>query len=195
MKLCKYNIFLRVKCYCKVLLLFFTSTKLAEETPFLPNPFFYILSTHISPPSLCLCKKASSLMRFDTDGMFFPATLIWYHAHTYTHTHTHTQSWRRSQKPDTPIWIHINFTYYVLTAGMFYIKSIICWYQKITLKCSTMSLLLKNYSLVEVTYLLIGFNKTKFFQLNKKNTDRNGVNKQITRSHTSHSVKDYIGKR
>ena len=55
-----------------------------------------------------------------------------------------------------------------------------------------MSLLLKNYSLVEVTYLLIGFNKTKFFQLNKKNTDRNGVNKQITRSHTSHSVKDYI---
>ena len=58
-----------------------------------------------------------------------------------------------------------------------------------------MSLLLKNYSLVEVTYLLIGFNKTKFFQLNKKNTDRNGVNKQTTRSHTSHSVKDYIGKR
>ena len=92
MKLCKYNIFLRVKCYCKVLLLFFTSTKLAEETPFLPNPFFYILSTHISPPSLCLCKKASSLMRFDTDGMFFPATLIWYHAHTYTHTHTHTHT-------------------------------------------------------------------------------------------------------
>ena len=43
-----------------------------------------------------------------------------------------------------------------------------------------MSLLFKNYSLVEVINLLIRFNKTKLFSLNTKNTDRNGVNKLNT---------------
>ena len=41
-------------------------------------------------------------------------------------------------------------------------------------------MLFKNYSLIEVTYLLIRFNKTKISQKNTKNTDRNGVNKQNT---------------
>ena len=41
-----------------------------------------------------------------------------------------------------------------------------------------MSLLFKNYSLVEVAYLLIRFNKTKFFPWNTNKTDGNGVNKQ-----------------
>ena len=41
-----------------------------------------------------------------------------------------------------------------------------------------MSLLFKNYSLIEVTYLLIRFNKTKLFLCNTKNTDRKGVNKK-----------------
>ena len=35
--------------------------------------------------------------------------------------------------------------------------------QKFTLKRSTMSLLFKYYSLVEVIYLFIRFNKTKYF--------------------------------
>ena len=43
-----------------------------------------------------------------------------------------------------------------------------------------MSLLFKNYSLVEVIYPLNGFNKTKFFLRNTKNTDRNGGNEQNT---------------
>ena len=34
-----------------------------------------------------------------------------------------------------------------------------------------MSLLFKNGSLAEVNYLLIRFNKTKFFPWNSKNTD------------------------
>ena len=43
-----------------------------------------------------------------------------------------------------------------------------------------MSCLLKNYSLVEIVYLFIRRNKTKFFLQNTNNTDRNGVNKQNT---------------
>ena len=53
-----------------------------------------------------------------------------------------------------------------------------------------MSLLFKNYSLVEVTYLLIRVNKTEFFHRNTKNTDRNGANKQNTHAHTKYSEKD-----
>ena len=41
-----------------------------------------------------------------------------------------------------------------------------------------MCFLLKNFSLVESVYLFIRYNKTKFFQQNTINTDRNGVNKQ-----------------
>ena len=42
------------------------------------------------------------------------------------------------------------------------------------------SLLLKNYWLVEVIYLLIRFIKTKAFLWNKNNNDRNGINEQNT---------------
>ena len=45
-----------------------------------------------------------------------------------------------------------------------------------------MSLLFKNYSLVEVIYLLIWFNKTKSFQWNTKNTDRNSANEKNTQT-------------
>ena len=54
-----------------------------------------------------------------------------------------------------------------------------------------MSFFFKSYSFVEVVYLSIRCNKTKFFLLNTKNTHRNGVNKQKT--HTKHSEKDKIG--
>ena len=42
----------------------------------------------------------------------------------------------------------------------------------------------QNYSLVEVIYLLIRFNKIKFFPWNAKNTDKNGANKQNTHAHS-----------
>ena len=47
-----------------------------------------------------------------------------------------------------------------------------------------MFLYFKNYSLVEVIYLLIRFNKTKFFLQNTKNTDGNCVNQLNTHTHT-----------
>ena len=55
-----------------------------------------------------------------------------------------------------------------------------------------MCFLLKNYSLVESVYLFIRYNKTKFFQQNTIDTDRNGVNKQ--NRHTKHLEKDNIGR-
>ena len=55
-------------------------------------------------------------------------------------------------------------------------------------------LLFKNYSLVEVIYLFIRFNKTKFVSGNTKNTDRNGINKQSTHIYIKHSEKDNIGR-
>ena len=55
-----------------------------------------------------------------------------------------------------------------------------------------MSLLLKNYSPVEVIYLLIRFNKIKFFPWNTKNTYRNGIKK--THKHTKHSENNNTGK-
>ena len=56
-------------------------------------------------------------------------------------------------------------------------------------------MLFKNYSLTEVIYLLIRFNKTKFFPRNTKTTDRNDVNKLNTHAHTKHSKKDNTGGR
>ena len=64
------------------------------------------------------------------------------------------------------------------------LRSIICRYQRFTLQCSKMSLLFKNYWLVEVAYLLIRFNETKFFPWNTKNSERYGVNKQNTHHHS-----------
>ena len=52
----------------------------------------------------------------------------------------------------------------------------------------------KYFWLVEVTYLLIRFIKTRFFPWNTKNTDRYGVNKENTHTHTTHSQKDNIEK-
>ena len=60
--------------------------------------------------------------------------------------------------------------------------------QKFTLQRSTVSLLLKNYLLLEAIHLLITFNKTKVFLWNTKNTDRNGINRQ--NPHTTHTEED-----
>ena len=46
--------------------------------------------------------------------------------------------------------------------------------------------------LLEIVYMFIRCNKTKFFLWNTNNTDRNGVNKQKT--HTKHLEKDNIRK-
>ena len=51
-----------------------------------------------------------------------------------------------------------------------------------------MSLLFKNYSLVEVIHMLIKFNKTKSFLRNTKNTDTNSVNEQNKHSYTERKI-------
>ena len=53
-------------------------------------------------------------------------------------------------------------------------------------------LLFKNYSYVEVTYLLIEFSKTKFFPWITKNTDRNGAYKPKKQKHTLRKEKNDI---
>ena len=58
---------------------------------------------------------------------------------------------------------------------------------------STVYFLFKNYSLTEVVYPLIRCNKTTFFLWNTRNTDRNGVNKRNTHTHTKHLHKDHTG--
>ena len=52
-----------------------------------------------------------------------------------------------------------------------------------------MYFLFKNYSIVEIVYLVIRCNKTKFFREVQINTDKNGVNEQNT--HTKHLEKDH----
>ena len=50
----------------------------------------------------------------------------------------------------------------------------------------------KNYSLVEVIYLLIICSNLNFFMWNTNNTDRNCVNKQNTHTHTHTHTHTYI---
>ena len=94
----------------------------------------------------------------------FTSTMIWHHTHTDTCTKTH----------NTLMGMCISCVYYI--------EWIICWYQKVTIQSSTMSLLFKNYWLVEITYLLNRFSKSKLFPWNTRNTNKNGINKQNTHS-------------
>ena len=83
---------------------------------------------------------------------------------------------------------------------------IIRWYHSFTSQNFTSSFF-KNFTLVEVTYLLIWFtrtrffpwytkntrfSKTKFFLWKKKNTDGNGVNKQNKHTHTNQTLKESL---
>ena len=119
----------------------------------------------------------------------FASTRIWYHTHKERHkAHTGAK------------WLNHPYKYILTPSAMYsqqlsmfhWINS--CWYQKLTSHFSTMYLLFKKYSLVEVAYLLIRFNKTRFFPRNTKNTDRYDVNKENTKQNTPHSAKDMIGK-
>ena len=53
---------------------------------------------------------------------------------------------------------------------------------KFALQMSTMSLIFKNYSLVQVIFVMIRFHKTKSFLRKTKNIKRNGVNEQNTQT-------------
>ena len=56
-----------------------------------------------------------------------------------------------------------------------------------------MSLLLKNYSFIEVIYMLIKF-KTKFFMWNTKRDERNNINEQNTNSQRERDILKWLGR-
>ena len=109
-----------------------------------------------------------------------------------TRTQTKTHSTHRGQQTDTTIQIYIKTIFYVLIAAICItlnesfadIKTLI--YRVLQCLCFL--------KIVEVAYLLIRFNKTRFFPRNTKNTDRYDVNKENTKQNTPHSAKDMIGK-
>ena len=125
--------------------------------------------------------------RFDTDGIVFAIILIWCHKHRQIHIeHTGTNIFTQTYK-------------YILTPPVMCAQQLplLHWMnnfliQNFILQRSTVSLLFKNYSLVEAIHLLIRFNKTKSFLWNIKTGDRNGINEQNTQ--TTHREKDNFRK-
>ena len=118
-----------------------------------------------------LCNKTSSLLKCLTHSVVF----CWYPdliSHTHMHKQTKTQHTQEQlMNWHTPIHTHSSYLYNI--------EWRIHWYHKSLL--STISFLFKNYSFVEVMYLMIRCSKTKFFLWNANNPDRNGA---INKTHT-----------
>ena len=104
---------------------------------------------------------------FVPNDMTFASTLIWYHTRKQIYT-AHTETNRPTHK-----YILIAPVTYLQQLSILHIELITHWYQKFILQRSSISLLFKNYSYTEVTYLMIRFSKTKSFFWNTKNTDKN----------------------
>ena len=103
---------------------------------------------------LCvLCTKHQVYCRLDRDDMAFASTLIWYHTYKKINT-PRTGTNRLTQK-------------YILTLTppaiclpqLYVLHWINHWYQNFILQRWAISLLFKNYSRAEVTYLLTRFNR------------------------------------
>ena len=114
---------------------------------------------------------------------YFSGTLILYHTHKYTQKHTEqsgpnrlTQPHKHILKPPAMRSQQISVLHWINNS---HIKNLL----------STMSIF-KNYSHVEVVYMLIRFNKPKFILWNTNITDKNGANKQNTHTYTKHSKND-----
>ena len=122
-------------------------------------------------------------------GLTHKAVSFWYsdfisHTHKYTQKHTEqsgpnrlTQPHKHILKPPSMRSQHISVLHWMNNS---HIKNLL----------STMSFLFKNYSHVEVVYMLTRFNKTKFILWNTNITDKNGANKQNTHTYTKHSKND-----
>ena len=86
---------------------------------------------------------------------FFASTLIWYHTHKQRHaTHTRAKRLTHSYK-------------YILEPPLMCSQQLFVFHWINNCWCLWFS---KNFSLTEVTYLLIVFSETKFFLWNTKNT-------------------------
>ena len=116
-----------------------------------------------------------------------------------THTDKHAQD---TQGPKD-LKMHANITWqHPLCAHdsyLHYTEWITCWYKSVLYRgpqffyiSNITHLTSKLCQVVEVTYLLIRFNKTQCFLRNTKKTDRNGIIEQKT--HTTHREKDKFRK-
>ena len=108
---------------------------------------------------------------------FFASILIWHATHSGSNSPTHPYKYifsplfMCSQQLSVSHWINnllIQKIYFTVFHSVFAFK---------------------YFWLVEVTYLLIRFIKTRFFPWNTKNTDRYGVNKEITHTPPTHRKK------
>ena len=114
--------------------------------------------------------------------------ILWFNiAHTYIHRERNkdTQQAKGPKGWHTHIYIYIHYDHLLCAHSSYlcYTEEMIPWYKQFTLQTFTVPLLFKNYWFVQVTHLLIRFNKTKFFPWNTKNTHKSGVNKQNTHAH------------
>ena len=127
-----------------------------------------------APCSMFSATRLQVYRRYVADDMVFANTLIWYYAHKQRHTEN--------------TWINrLTHIYkYILTPPVTCMQQLLVWHWMTNLLIRTYFtkvhnvFTFQNYSLVEVIYLLSKFNKTDPFLWNTKNTDKNGVNKQIT---------------
>ena len=102
-----------------------------------------------------------------THNEYFGGTLIWYHTQIKTYnTNTRAKRLTHSYKyiSKSPVMCSQQLSVFHWITN--------CWYQKSTSEISSLSLLFNNYPLVEITYLLSRFSKTKFFLWDTKNTDK-----------------------
>ena len=107
---------------------------------------------------VCLQQGFSLLRSNIWSGFLLVSDLI---SHTNKQTYTAHRGANRLAHPHK--YISTPPVMCSLNSYLYYNEGIIHWYQKFTLQSFTMSLLLKNYWLVKVTYLLIRFNKIRFF--------------------------------
>ena len=123
----------------------------------------------------------------DTEDMVFASTLIWF-THTLTNTQN-TQTNRLTHKHKYILTPPVVCTQQI--AVLHWMNNLLI--QKVTLQSVTMPLLFKNYTLVKVIYLLIRFNKTKFFLWNTNSIDRNGKNEQNTHHKERKTTLEKVG--
>ena len=119
-----------------------------------------------------LCFMQQGIKSTDVWHIMWFLLVLWFDI-TYTETHTQrqaTQSWTNRLTHPYKYEQHLLFAHS---------SSLLYWMNNSLISSIyfPLSFPFKNYSLLEVLYLLIRCNNTKFFLWNTNNTDRNGVNK------------------
>ena len=147
-------------------------------------PALFTASAHVlwyNHKDLVVCFKQQDVSLIRSRGLIHEVVFLLVLPFDITHTSKETQH------TQGPIGWHIHTNIHHLLCGqssyLYYIEWIIWCYQNLSLQSFIMSLLFQKYWLIEITYLLIRFNKTRFLPWNTKNTDRYGANKQNKNHH------------